>query len=80
MAYFSFAFDVNENGAVVGYATVPNGDVNENHAFLCTEANWMRDLWTLGGDESVAEAVNNHNEVVRVSAMSAHSSGRKVPA
>jgi probable HAF family extracellular repeat protein len=58
----SYAYDVNEAGAVVGYSYT-TGDT-EIHAFVWTRTNGMVDLGTLGGANSFAYAVNDQGQVV----------------
>ena len=53
---------VNENGLVVGVSETQN--MYEEHAFAWDEENGMRDLGTLGGDDSMPLGLNNHNQVV----------------
>ncbi|MBN2023227.1 MAG: hypothetical protein JW809_10600 [Pirellulales bacterium] len=63
----SNAFDINDDGTVVG-AAWPGND--RSHAFLWTAQTGMRDLGTLGGDESSAIAVNNLGQVIGVTSVS----------
>ena len=68
----SYAYDVNEAGAVVGYSYT-TGDT-EIHAFVWTPTNGMVDLGTLGGTNSYAYALNDQGQVVGRS-QTAESSG-----
>jgi probable HAF family extracellular repeat protein len=65
---FSQAFSINNNGSVVGFATLP-GDT-ALHAFLWRNG-VMTDLGTLGGPLSQATHVNDRDEVVGFSETSA---------
>jgi len=65
---FSQAFSINNNGSVVGFATLP-GDT-ALHAFLW-RSGVMTDLGTLGGPLSQATHVNDRDEVVGFSETSA---------
>src|SRR6516164_7766923 len=65
---FSQAFTINNNGSVVGFATLP-GDT-ALHAFLWRNG-VMTDLGTLGGPLSQATHVNDRDEVVGFSETSA---------
>ena len=58
---FSQAFTINNNGSVVGFATLP-GDTAA-HAFLWRNG-VMTDLGSLGGPLSQASGVNDRDEVV----------------
>jgi len=58
----SYAYDVNEAGAVVGYSYT-TGD-REIHAFVWTPSKGMVDLGTLGGKNSFAYALNDRGQVV----------------
>jgi len=58
---FSQAFNINNNGSVVGFATV-TGDT-ALHAFLWRRG-VMTDLGTLGGPLSQASTVNERDEIV----------------
>jgi probable HAF family extracellular repeat protein len=57
----SFAFAVNNSGAVTGESLI-RGDSND-HAFLWTASAGMQDLGTLGGDYSVGAAINSLGNV-----------------
>ena len=62
----SAATDINELGVVVGWSTL-GVHADDNHAFIWTEADGMRDLGSLGPfDSTVPFAINNRNEVVGV--------------
>lgn len=58
---YSYAYDVNDVGQVVGYSETATGSY---HAFSWTAAGGMIDLGTLGGDSSVAFSVNDAGQVV----------------
>ena len=58
---FSGATAINDNGQIVGYSTISNGDAT--HAFLWQNG-IMTDLGTLGGDMSYAQAINNNGQIV----------------
>ena len=45
----SYAFALNDNGSVVGQATLPNGNI---HAFLWQHGTGMVDLGFLAGDDT----------------------------
>lgn len=64
----SFANDVNDNGLVVGYGVTSE---NNNAAFIAfaDQQNSARQLGTLGGNHSVASAINNATHVVGYSAV-----------
>ncbi|WP_158607379.1 DUF3466 family protein [Rhodohalobacter sp. SW132] len=57
---WSTAWDINDNGQVVGYGDIGNG---QNRAFYWDEENGMIELPTLGGN-SLARAINNEGEIV----------------
>jgi probable HAF family extracellular repeat protein len=55
----SYAWGINNDGQVVGYAVTANG---LSHAFLYNGT--MNDLGTLGGNSSLAYAINNSGQAV----------------
>jgi len=57
---WSTAWDVNDNGQVVGYSDIGEG---QSRAFVWDEENGMVELPTLGGN-SLARAINNEGEIV----------------
>lgn len=68
----SDAFDINNNGLVVGRATTSeNGGNNTSHAFLYDETG-MHDIGHLGGNYSEARAINDHGEIVGYSYLPTH--------
>jgi probable HAF family extracellular repeat protein len=62
----SFAYGINNSGAVVGYADLPNGTTD---AFLWTQAEGMEDLGNLGGGYAVALGIDDSGEVVGYSSV-----------
>ena len=66
----SRATDVNDTDQVVGSSTLPCvgdssvPDCGDSHAFLWTRADGIKDLGTLGGATSAAEALNDSGQVV----------------
>jgi probable HAF family extracellular repeat protein len=64
---FSIATGINDAGQVVGWANRRDGDV---HAFLWANGS-MRDLGTLGGEQSGADAINAAGQVVGYSTLAA---------
>ncbi|MBL1217777.1 MAG: hypothetical protein D8M59_09810 [Planctomycetes bacterium] len=56
------ALAINNVGEVAG-ASLVSGNVNE-HAFLWTRKNGMTDLGTLGGEQSVANGINDRTMIV----------------
>jgi probable HAF family extracellular repeat protein len=63
LGYFSESWAVNDGGKVVGYSAI---DANYLlvHAFSWTWASGMVDLGTLGGNHSLAVAVNRKRQTV----------------
>lgn len=59
---FSFATDVNDSRVVVGASATSDPNVTQQ-AFVWTERAGMRNLGTLGGPNSQAQAVNNRGEI-----------------
>ena len=57
---WSTAWDVNDNGQVIGYSSIGEG---ESRAFFWDEENGMIELPTLGGN-SLARAINNNGLIV----------------
>jgi len=57
---WSTAFDINDNGQVVGYSDIGNG---EYRAFYWDQENGMVELPS-GGKNSIARAINNHGQIV----------------
>jgi len=68
------AYDINQSGAIVGYATTAG---SQGHAFLWRDGQ-MTDLLTLGGSQSDAMAVNDYGQVVGRSRINASSSTHAV--
>ena len=64
---------INNNGVVVGWSRLANG---EFHAFVWTSAQGMSDLGTLGGDYSFATGINDSNIVVGLSGTAGNASAR----
>jgi len=63
-ARYSCAFAVNASGVVVGEAEITSGPI---HAALWRGTNQVDDLGTLGGNASIARAINVNEEVVGAS-------------
>jgi len=57
---WSTAWDVNDQGQVVGYSDIGNG---QHRAFFWDEENGMIELPTIGGN-SLARAINNNGQIV----------------
>jgi probable HAF family extracellular repeat protein len=60
----SKATGINDNGDVAGYSTLSASSMPAIHAFLWTAQAGMRDLGTLGTDNSYAAGLNLRREVV----------------
>jgi len=60
---WSYAYAINDAGQITGEA-LPADIASRGHAVLWDPATGLRDLGTLGGNESQARAVNNHGQVV----------------
>jgi probable HAF family extracellular repeat protein len=68
---YSRAYGINDRGDVVGKADLPrsyfastlHGYSRSTHAFFWSQGQ-MIDLQTLGGDNSLAYAINNHDQIV----------------
>lgn len=68
---YSRAYGINDRGDIVGKADLPrsyfastlHGYSRSTHAFLWSQGQ-MADLQTLGGDNSLAYAINNHDQAV----------------
>lgn len=65
----TYAYDINESGQIVGQTQTPQGD----HAFLYSNGS-MQDLGTLGGDFSIANAINDSGQIVGYSHLSSNPS------
>lgn len=64
---FSQAFDINDQGQVVGRST---NDAGNRHAFIYDSENEMQDLGTIGGDISRLYSINEHGQAVGRSTLS----------
>ena len=60
--YWSMALDINKNGEVVGYSC--SSTPGSVHAFSWTQSGGMKDLGTLGGNNSKAYAINSQGYIV----------------
>lgn len=58
---FSWAYDINDSGQVVGFSRSLGG---HNYAFLWEEGSGMQDIGSLGGISSKAVAINNSGQIV----------------
>jgi len=65
---FSQAAAINDLGDVVGNSTISDSN-RFTHAFVWTSARGMRDIGTLGGNNSWAWGINNHRQVVGYSSL-----------
>lgn len=63
----SIAWDINDEGVVVGSSSTATGAPFDLHAFRWTRAGGMVDLGTLGGAYSVAVAINRKGVVAGIS-------------
>lgn len=62
---FSRAYEVGDDGTVVGYSTTVVGGISPpSHAFSYTTGGGMVDLGTLGGNHSQAFDINNEGQIV----------------
>jgi probable HAF family extracellular repeat protein len=59
---YSYAYDINDSGEVVGGSTYSNGNGNE-HAFIYNPVGGMTDIGSLGGSYSTAYGINNSGHV-----------------
>ena len=59
---YSEAYDINNNGQVVGYNS--SGGWGNKRAFLWDSTNGMQDIGTLGGAVSIAYGINDFGKVV----------------
>jgi probable HAF family extracellular repeat protein len=55
------ATGIHDSGQVVGYGILPDGTEN---AFIWTAADGLQDLGSIGGTETVANAINNAGQVI----------------
>jgi len=60
---WSYAYAINNAGQITGEA-LPSDIASRGHAVLWDPATGLRDLGTLGGNESQARAINNRGQVV----------------
>jgi probable HAF family extracellular repeat protein len=58
------ATEINDQGAVIGWALPTDATLREAHAFVWNEQDGMRDLGTLGGRSSRAYGLNRHGQIV----------------
>lgn len=66
---FSIGYDADAHGRVVGFSDFFNGSVYGRRAFLWTPLSGMQNLGTLGGDASVAYAINRRGVVTGSTAL-----------
>lgn len=66
---FSIGYDADPNGRVVGFSDFTSGGISGRRAFLWSPAGGMQNLGTLGGDASVAYAINRTGTVVGSAAL-----------